>query len=271
MQIATLIRDMLLDTLNHWREYIAQNRADDYSEKMEQILLFHATFSNLFDESLQNKVHQVHDFCKNRLELQPDKKLYIYDYAPAIILAKTFRDYSDDQDEWFHKIIQFSSSRSSSIRFFAAKLLLFYLHKNVDFKNEVCGSSLKDLLLRQALQNIEEHHHDNRYLFALITFLNLSAEERKELFATLLDFAQTKEASQDLPILQQLTNADKQIPNPFYTYLIACYQQSLSQILSLEFNPKRNKESLQLDLFNQPIRPTYHYNFEDVRLAYYLP
>ncbi|NJL11973.1 MAG: hypothetical protein HC913_02505 [Microscillaceae bacterium] len=177
MILGSLIREILLKTLNEWRDYLSHNRADVYSEKLEKILLFHATFSNLFDESLQQKVHSLYDQCLNKLWQNQERKLLIYDYAPIIILEKIFTDFARDEDEGFHKIISWLSSRQATTRLYSARWLLFYLGKKMDFKNEVLGVSLRDLFVRHAYTNIEAHHYDNGYLYALLHFLNLPRSE----------------------------------------------------------------------------------------------
>ena len=271
MILGSIARDVLLHTLNDWKEYINQNRSDSYTENLEKILLFHATFSNLFDESLQLKVHSIYEFFRSKLELQQDKKLLLFDYAPMVILEKIFSDYTEDQDVWFHKLFNLLSSKSSSARKFSAQLLVFYLHKNVDFKNEVLGVSLKDLLIQNAYHSIEAHYFDNIHLFALMRFLNLPKEEKTAMFEELLEYAREQDASQDIPLLEQFVQGSPNIPNPFYSYFAECQQATLQKLLNLQFNPEKTSVGIQLDIFNQASTPLFHYYFEDVRLQYFLP
>jgi hypothetical protein len=271
MILGSLVREVLLSTLNEWREYLSHNRADVYSEKLEKILLFHGAFSNFFDESLQQKVHSLYEQCLNKLWVNQEQKLLIYDFAPIIILEKVFTDFAQDEDEWFHKIIHLMSSRTSGSRTYSTRLMMFYLNKNVDFKNEVMGVSLKDLFIKNAYNNIEEQYYDNIYLFALIDFLNIPSQEKQEIFSDLLDFAQKQEAKHDISNLQKLAYRTESIPNPFYSYLMGCQQSLLGTLVNEEFNPQKTGTAIQLDLFSQPIKPKFNYYFEDVRLGYFLP
>ncbi len=271
MILGSLVREVLLKTLNSWREYLSHNRADVYSEKLEKILLFHGAFSNFFDEGLQKKVHNLYEQCLNKLWSNEERKLLIYDFAPIIILEKVFTDYAQDEDEWFHKIINLMSSRTSGARTYGARLMLFYLNKNVDFKNEVMGISLKELFIKNAYNNIEAQHYDNIYLFALIDFLNISHQEKQEIFMDLWEFAQKQEASHDLSNLQKLAERTESLPNPFYSYLVDCQQTIMSELINKEFNPRRVGTPVQLDLFSQPSVPKFYYYFDDVRLGYFLP
>jgi hypothetical protein len=270
MMIGSVVRDVLLKNLNQWKEYISVNRADTYTENLENMLLFHASFSNLIDEGFQRKIRQVYEYFLSKLELNQDRKLLVFDYAPIIMLEKIFTDYAQDEDAYFHKIIHMTSSRNAGTRYFSTRLLTFYLSKNVDFKNEVLGVSLKDLFVKSAYNNIEAGYFDNIYLFALIHFLNIPKPEKQEIFASLLDFAKESEASHDISNLEKISKQKEPIANPFYTYFHECLQNALKTIISLDFNPKKLTVGVQLDLFNQPILPQFHYDFEDVRLKYYL-
>ncbi len=271
MVLGSLVREALLHTLNEWRNYILHNRADVYSEKLEKALLFHAAFSNFFDESLQHKVHSLYEQSLNKLWANQERKLLVYDFAPIIILEKIFTDFAQDEDEWFHRIIRFLSSRNAGVRAYSARLMMFYLNKNVDFKNEVMGVSLKDLFIRNAYHNIESEYYDNIYLFALIEFLNIPSQEKQEIFSDLLDFAQKQDAKHDISNLQKLTQRTESIPNPFYSYLMDCQQSFLEELVNRDFNPQKSGIPIQLDLFSQPIRPKFNYYFEDARLGYFLP
>lgn len=270
MILGNILRDFLVQTLNNWKSYINHHRADSHSEGMEKILLFHAAFSNLYDASIQHKVQVVYDHFLSKLALNQDRKLLLFDYAPIIILQKIFSDFARDEDSWFHKILQLTSSRNSGARVFGAKMLVYYLNKNVDFKNEVLGMSLKEIFIKNAYTNIEEKYFDNIYLFSLIHLLQMPREEKQEVFNSLLDFAKECEALHDVPQLEKFAKQSEPIPNPFYSYFHDCQQTTLKALINLEFSGQQGRRGVQLDLFDQPLKPQFFYYFEDRRLQYYL-
>lgn len=270
MYIGNVIRHWILESLQNWQEYLGRHRADPYSEQLGKILLFHAAFSNFFDKNLQLKTQQVYDQFQNRLHAEDDGQRLLFDYAPIIILHKVFKDYSQDADEPFHKLLQLGSSKNPGARLLCYRMLLFYLDQNIDYKNEALGISLKTSLVGQAYDHIDAHHYDNIYLFSLLHFLRMSSEEKTELFQDLLERAREKEARVDAGHLEKILQRDPNLVNPFYSYLMDCQQEAMRKWISFEFNPDKLQVGVQLDLFNAPVKPVFLYHFEDPRLQYHL-
>ncbi len=270
MILGSVVRDFLLNTLVNWKEYLDHHRADQYSEQLEKILLFHAAFSNLYDESLRLKVKAIYNYFAGKLATEEEGRLLLFDYAPIIILHKILSDYAQDEDEWFRKLIHLSSSKASATRQFSARLICFYMNPRVDFKNEALGFSLKDLLIKNIYHNIEAKHSDNQLLLASLSFLPLPPEERKEIYLDLLAYAEEKESRGDFVYLQKILEPSEPLTNPFYPYLVNCQQVSLQALMRIEFRPDQTNLGTQLDLFAPPPQPRFYYHFDDPRLAYYL-
>lgn len=269
MLLGTLVRDILLDSLNKLKNHLKQQGADHISEELSEILLYHASFSNFFDESLRNKVSNIYDFFSSKLSLNPEKISLLYDYASIIVLEKILCKNQKNM-LWFDKVLNLLDNPSSSIRKFSTQLLAFYMHENIDFKQNEDELPLQEILSQKAKTNIEAKYADNIFIFTLISFLNISSTEKRNIFEELWQFSQEKEVFEDIKLLANFIQRNEKIPNPFFAYFTECQQTSLKYLIKYHFQPNVLKVGLQIDIFNQAIVPNFAYNFEDKRLNYFL-
>ncbi len=271
MLLGTVARAYLYNSLVDWYEYMSHHRADTHAEKLAQVLLFHASFSNFFDDNLQMKARSIYHAFMEKLEANPAPTLLHYDYAPIIVLYKLFSDFVPDEDEPFHKLTALLSHPDSAKRDFAARHLAFYAGHQANMKNEVRGIRLLDHLRKQAYQNIEQKHAGNRQVFALLSFLPMSLDERKEELESLRDFARESQAASDEAFLNNLLEPQNPTPNPFYGYFMDCQKEILQGIIAQNFHPRQLPTGVQLDLFEHKVPMVFKYYLDEPRLQYYLP
>ena len=183
----------------------------------EKILLFHAAFFHDFPISVAKRINKLFNKIlvqKSRIDINE----FVYENVSLILLQKLINNEAELwHDQYIHAIVNYIGHHNSANRRIFTFLISFIIDQNLN-----CDS-IKKNLVNQCMKNIKNLHRGNIDNFALITFLNISPDEKRNIFEKLLSFEEfmnkksTNDHSFDFDDLTNLLQGKSNITNPFFS------------------------------------------------------
>lgn len=255
---------------NHFK----RDRIDKDLFDCEKILLFHAAFYSSFPDSARNRINRLYEdiyFKDSNLGTVS----FVYNFGSLIILQKLLRNESERSDEYIAEILNFTSHHFSGNRRVNSLFIAHLLDRYLDPEYELCEYPFKDHIIHHCYGNILSRHGGNSDLYSLITFLNISSENKKSIFDGLYIKAKENDHRWDYATLKLLKAGKCTVANPFFEDFLKTQQNILHEVSCLNV-PVNHKSLLdqQLNTSNQVADETgkidSYYMFDDYRLKRYL-
>lgn len=253
------------------KHFLSDVKIEDYFT-LEKILLFHAAFYNNFPQSVSKRIDLLfRKIYSKKSDLNVGE--FVYNYVSLILLQKLLDNIIERYDDYLQSILNYSSHHLSSNRRVFTLFISFLLDKKFNCEYELRSETFKENLVNHCVENIKHRHGGNTDNYALVTFLNVSSEEKKKIFETLLKTAKEYDHSWDFDDLASLSVSKENIVNPFFTDFMSIQQIILAELSELKLPKDYKTSGDQLTIFNDSTINSNNnspYGFKDIRLQHYL-
>lgn len=229
----------------------------------EKIILFFATFSPVFPESLKDKINVLFQRVYNANQSLSVDEL-VYKYSSLIILQKVLGNDIQNSVNLFQSIVDYTGHHKSSNRRVFTFLLVHILDNKFKSDYSLLYSTFVEELFNLSKKNIESFHLGNQELFSLFLFLNMPFKSKIEYFEQPHIIAKAVGQTWDSINLERLKSPGGKFANPFFEDFLETQKYILNEI----FQPRYynfNKE-YQPSLFESTDESAEIFNFIDKRL-----